>query len=173
MASSIQGAKLTGFAGFVPHTEKRDDASHRRVYSHNRHRIYSLAFWMTDNELAAEDLTKRIFRRAFAGQRGLSAEALDESLVAEFRKLTVIGPLTLKAQPETEVKNVRSNLLRVHLERAVVQLPATERLIFLMHDVESYDDARIARTLGMSDDEVRLGLHEARLRIRELVAGMV
>jgi DNA-directed RNA polymerase specialized sigma24 family protein len=36
--------------------------------------------------------------------------------------------------------------------------------------VESYDHARIARTLGLSDEESRLGLHQARLRMRELLA---
>jgi DNA-directed RNA polymerase specialized sigma24 family protein len=56
------------------------------------------------------------------------------------------------------------------LERAVVQLPPTEKMIFLMHDVESYDHARIARTLGLTDEESRVGLHQARLRMRELLA---
>ena len=68
------------------------------------------------------------------------------------------------------MQSVRRNTLRVDLERAVVQLPPTEKMIFLMHDVESYDHARIARTLGLSDEESRLGLHQARLRMRELLA---
>jgi len=41
------------------------------------------------------------------------------------------------------------------LERAVIQLPDTEKMIFLMHDVEGYDHARIARLLGMTEDSSR------------------
>jgi DNA-directed RNA polymerase specialized sigma24 family protein len=69
-----------------------------------------------------------------------------------------------------EVSNVRRNTLRVELERAIVQLPYTERMIFCMHDGDAYDHARIARTLGISESESRHGLHQARLRIRELVS---
>ena len=39
-----------------------------------------------------------------------------------------------------------------------------------MHDAENYDHARIARTLGLTEDESRRGLHQARLRMRELLA---
>jgi len=58
------------------------------------------------------------------------------------------------------------------LENAVAQLPATERLIFLMHDVEGYDHARISRTIGVSEIESGYGLHQARLKMRELLAKM-
>ena len=61
---------------------------------------------------------------------------------------------------------------RVYLERAVVQLPATEKLIFLLHDVEGYDHQRIAHLLGMDEKESQLGLHQARIRVRELVSQM-
>ena len=65
---------------------------------------------------------------------------------------------------------MRRNTKRTELERAIMQLPHTERMIFCMHDGDGYDHARIARTLGISEDESRHGLHQARLRIRELVS---
>jgi DNA-directed RNA polymerase specialized sigma24 family protein len=49
-------------------------------------------------------------------------------------------------------------------------LPATERLVFLMHDVENYDHARIARTIGITEAESKAGLFQARLKLRELLA---
>jgi DNA-directed RNA polymerase specialized sigma24 family protein len=60
--------------------------------------------------------------------------------------------------------------MRVDLERAVVQLPNTERMIFLMHDVERYDHTRIASLLKISLQSSIEGLHQARLRMRELLA---
>ncbi len=169
MASTIQGLKLAAFAGALP-LERLE--TYRESYEQNRHRIYALAFWMTDNELTADDLMSRAFHRAFAMSAQPSPVMIDRALLSELRELGPIGVLTLDCAASNEVVAVRRNILRVHLERAVVQLPATERLIFLMHDVENYDHARIARLLGISKAESQSGLHQARLRIRELVAGM-
>lgn len=168
MASITQNWKLTEVAN-VPF-EKLD--SYQAIYEQNRHRVYALAFWMTDNEMAAEALAGSVFQRAFAHSASPSPEAIDRALVAEARGLAAIGILTLCCAGATEVVNVRRNTLRVHLERAVVQLPPTERLIFLFHDAENYDHAHIARLLGLTRAESQLGLHQARLRIRELVASM-
>ncbi len=127
---------------------------------------------MTDHELAAEELAANTFLRAFASNDSPRAEQIDRAFLAEVRELTPLPGLSLCATVPAEVPNVRGNVKRVHLERAVVQLPATEKLIFLLHDVEGYEHSRIARLLGVSEDETRLGLHQARLRIRELVAQM-
>ncbi len=82
-------------------------------------------------------------------------------------------PLQLQCATVVEISSVRRNTKRVELERAIVQLPYTERMIFCMHDGDAYDHARIARTLGISEDDSRKGLHQARLRIRELVSSRV
>lgn len=171
MAQSIQQAKITGYATFLPVTTKAE--AYQRVFADNRHRVYALAFWMTDNEIAAETLMHNAFCRAFAHTDEPSPEVVDRALIAEVREVMPLGTLTLDEGTCTEVPCVRRNTLRVHLERAVVQLPATERMIFLMHDVENYDHARIARNLGLSQDESRYGLHQARLLLRKLLADMV
>src|SRR5436190_684871 len=73
---------------------------------------------------------------------------------------------------EENCHTIYGNIKRIHLERAVVQLPATEKLIFLMHDVDGYEHSRIARLLGLTEEESRLGLHQARVQIRALIAQM-
>jgi RNA polymerase sigma factor (sigma-70 family) len=80
-----------------------------------------------------------------------------------------LGGLTLDCEPTEKVQSVRRNVLRIDLERALMQLPYTERLIFVMHDVESYDHERIARNMSVTQNESRRGLHQARLRLRELL----
>lgn len=162
MASSFQNLM------YLPAVATRAEYEH--VYEMNRHRVYSLAFWMTDNELVAEEVSHRTFLRAFAAAAEPSDEMIDRALLAEVRELMPVGAMTLSCAAATEVMGVRRNTMRVHLERAVVQLPATERMVFLFHDVEKYSPARIARLLGLSQDEVLQGLHQARLRMRELIA---
>lgn len=172
MASTIQQANITGFAALVPSVAGGRLEQYQETFEQNRHRVYALAFWVTDHELAAEELMKNAFYRAFLHTATPSSEAIDRAFVTEVRELMPVGVLTLEAATCNEVVNVRRNLKRVHLERAVVQLPTTEKLIFLMHDVEGYDHARVARTLGIAEEESQLGLHAARLRMRELVARM-
>jgi RNA polymerase sigma-70 factor (ECF subfamily) len=170
MASTIQQANLTALTTFLP--VPTTSAGWRATFEENRHRIYALAFWMTDNELEAEDLMYRVFAHSLAADSSPTSEMIDRAFVSEVRTMFPLGSLTLSEPVCEEVRNVRRNTLRVHLERAVVQLPPTERLIFLMHDVESYDHARIGRTLGISSEKSQAGLHQARLRIRNLVASM-
>jgi RNA polymerase sigma-70 factor, ECF subfamily len=167
--STLQQANLLSFPGYISAIPPRGATTYQQVYEQNRHRVYALAFWMTDNELSAEELMTNAFCRAFAKSESPSPEAIECALIAEARQKMRLGALTLTCAACKNVLSVRRNTLRVDLERAVVQLPITERMIFLMHDAENYDHARIARTLGLTEDESRRGLHQARLRIRELL----
>jgi len=155
----------------IPAVESRT-TEYSEIYNENCHRIYSLAFWMTDNELTAEQMAANVFLRAFALNSNPRTEQIDQAFLAEVRETMAVGSLTLNGSVSAETRSVRGNVKRVHLERAVVQLPATEKLIFLMHDVEGYDHKRIAQLLGMDETESQSGLHQARIRIRELVSAM-
>ena len=170
MSLSIGEAKNLSFAQYLPTLfQTKVDRCHE-IYELNRHRVYSLAFWMTDNELVAEELMIQTFSRAFAAASEPSAEDIDRALLAELHEYVDFRPLSLQCAPAARVLSVRRNTRRVDLERAVVQLPATEKMIFLMHDVERYDHVRIAGLLGITEDDSCQGLHQARLRVRELLA---
>lgn len=155
----------------VPAAETRA-AEYSRVYNEHCHRIYSLAFWMTDNELIAEKLSENVFLQAFAYSASPRAEQIDQAFLATIREIAPVGALTLNSRA-TQARSVRGNVKRVHLERALVQLPATEKLIFLLHDVEGYDHRRIARLLGIDETDSQFGLHQARVQIREIVSQLL
>ena len=169
MSSQVEGIQLAAFLPFVQFAEQTSVDHYKDIFEGNRHRVYSLSYYMTDNELTAEEVMTNTFCRAFAASRKPSAENIDRALVAELRELTPIGNLTVQCKPATQVSQVRRNTRRADLERAVVQLPATERLIFLMHDVENYDHRRIARTIGLTETESKAGLFQARLKLREIL----
>ena len=165
-------AKMFDFAPLpVVHSESKLESA-REIYEQNRHRIYSLAFLMTDNELVAEELMTQAFCQAFGASDQPAPEDIDRALISELREYTFsdLRTPTLCCSPCNLVLSVRRNVLRVDLERAVVQLPDTEKLMFLLHDVEGYDHSRIARLLGVPESESRRGVHQARLRMRELLA---
>jgi DNA-directed RNA polymerase specialized sigma24 family protein len=144
---------------------------YQAIYEANRHRVYSFAFWMTDNEPMAEEISERAFLRAFSLSDQPDEEMIDRALLRELQaeESVSMDPLQLRCAVVNRVSSVRRNTKRVDLERAIMQLPHTERMIFCMHDGDAYDHARIARTLGITENDSRQGLHQARLRIRELV----
>jgi len=172
MAARIEEAKLTAFPACISRREAQVQ-DYQEAYEAKRHRVYSLAFLMTDNELAAEELLVSTFRRAFTMTPASDAGNLDRAFIAELREVMPLGSCTLQCAPCMEVVGLRRNIKRVELERAVVELPPTERLIFLLHDVERYDHAHIGRLLGLSQQESAGALHQARLRLRELLAAVV
>jgi len=87
---------------------------------------------MTGNEPMAEQLSSNTFLRAFTSTRSPSTEQIDQAFLAEVRELTPFGDLTLNCVVSPQTKSVCGNVKRIHLEHALVQLPATEKLIFLI-----------------------------------------
>ena len=172
MLNIFQAVSTVAIVRCVPSSVSRRQEQRKAIYEANRRRVYSFAFWMTDSEPAAEHVSECTFQRAFQVHDEPSDEQIDRALLRELEKeaSVVLEPLQLQCEMVCEVSNVRRNTLRVELERAIVQLPYTERMIFCMRDGDGYDHARIARTLGISENESCQGLHQARLRIRELVS---
>ena len=172
MSGSFENVLPTAIVQFLPSAKSKLLKHHRAIYEANRHRVYSFAFWMTDSEPMAEHISERTFLRAFSLDDRPGEELIDRALLRELQVEAAVSmePLQLQCAVVNEVSSVRHNTKREELERAIVQLPHTERMIFCMHDGDGYDHARIARTLGIGEDESRHGLHQARLRIRELVS---
>ena len=111
----------------IPTVEDRT-ADHSKIYNQHRHHVYSLAFWMTDNELAAEQLAAKAFLRAFTSTSSSRTEQVDQALLAEIRELMPVGTLTFNCTISPATKNVRGNVKRVLLERAVVQAAAHRKI---------------------------------------------
>ena len=158
------------FEMIVVESDEREAQQVREAFEEHRRHVYGLAYWVTGNEPAAEELMGRVFRRVFVRNSTPSVEALDRALIREVHEHTPIGHLTLEPSPVTAVRNVRARMLRVDLERAVLRLPLTERLAYLLRDAEWYEHSRIASLLGITETEARQAVHTARLRICELIA---
>jgi len=175
VSNALQLASSVSIVQFLPCAAEQRVEQRRAIYEQNRRRVYSFAFWMTDSEPMAEHVSEGTFVRAFSLHEEPSAEQIDRALLRELESeaSVTLGALQLQCAPAVTVSSVRRNTQRVELERAIMRLPYTERMIFCMHDGDGYDHVRIARTLGISEEESRHGLHQARLRIRELVSAPV
>lgn len=60
---------------------------------------------------------------------------------------------------------------RIALDRAIAQLPPGYRAAFILHDVEGYEHAEIARICGSAVGTSKSQLHKARKKLHELLTG--
>ena len=150
--------------------EQSLEQQQRDVYESHRHRAFSLAFYMTGNEIEAEEILAATFVRAFQAQERPDGFAVDSALMNELGQRFPLqeeeAPAVIVPGAGTSHRNVR----RPDLEAAVRNLPANERLLFLLRDVEGYSPAMISRLLGMPESGVQRACFSARIRLCQLLA---
>ena len=137
----------------------------RDIFESHRHRAYALAFYMTGNELEAEDVLCNTFVKAFGAAEEPDAFIVDSALVDELSQRFSLKE-ELPAAVVTEDSGLgRRNIRRSELEVAVQGLPANERLLFLLRDVEGYSPEAIAKLLQIPIAQVQRSLLSARVRL--------
>jgi len=164
-----------------------DHEAFAELYSLHKRRIYSLCLRMVGNIAEAEDLTQEAFlqlHRKIATFRGDSAFstwlhrlAINVVLMQLRKKGLSLISLDEAMEPTPDEGPSRSfgapDLIlagaidRLALERAIAELPAGYRLIFILHDVEGFEHNEIASMLDCSIGNSKSQLHKARLKLRE------
>src|SRR5579863_9467551 len=164
-----------------------DHHAFAQLYAIHKRRIYSLCLRMVGNAAEAEDLTQEAFLQlhrkiaTFRGdsafstwlhrlainvvlmhlrKKGLPQVSLDEAMEPAHDD----GPGRSFGAPDLSLSG---SIDRLALERAVAELPAGYRLIFVLHDVEGYEHNEIAGMLECSIGNSKSQLHKARLKLRE------
>jgi RNA polymerase sigma-70 factor (ECF subfamily) len=145
------------------------EQAQRDIYDSHRHRVFSLAFHMTGDELEAERLLTDSFVRAFQTDPKPDSCVIDNALIQGLRErfsLAAVAPASIAAAPRISDRNVR----RTDLEEAIQELPPVERLAFLLRDVEGYSTDAIAQLINVPTAEVARTLFSARIRLRSILA---
>lgn len=145
----------------------REMDEQRDVFESHRHHIFSVAYYMTGDEREAEEILTSTFIRGFQQHPKPNLEQLDQLLMVELHQRLSLKPVA--AMPADGASLGGRNVRRTDLEEALWQLPARERLCFLMRDVEGYSSSKIAGLLESSETEVQRTVLSARMRIRALL----
>jgi RNA polymerase sigma-70 factor (ECF subfamily) len=140
----------------------------RDIFESHRHHIFSVAYYMTGDEREAETILGSTFIRAFHDTPRPAVQRLDQALMTELR-----SRLSLEPVPAVSAGNLPGlggrNVRRTDLEEALWQLPARERLCFLLRDVEGYSGDRVAGLLETTEADIQRTLFSARVRLRSLL----
>jgi RNA polymerase sigma-70 factor (ECF subfamily) len=174
----LEGMAHNNPIGIVASCQMQQHAGNvqRDVYESHRHRVFALAFYMTGNELEAEGILTKTFIQAFSAAEKPQPEHIDSLLLGELRQRFSLGPDEPSSTPLVRGEvNLNShlashNVRRTDLEEAIRILPPTERLVFLLRDVEGYSPAEISQLIEIPESQIQRILFSARIRLRRELA---
>ena len=146
------------------------EQSQRDVYDSHRHRVFSLAYYMSGNEIEAEQILAGTFVHAFQQADQPDAAGVDRSLMQELKSRFPLQHEEPAAVSMPQTSLGQRNIRRTDLEEAIQFLPTNERLVFLLRDVEGYSAASIAKLMEISEAQVQRTLFSARIRLRQVLA---
>lgn len=172
----------------VQRAREGDADAFASLFNAHKSKIYSLCLRMTCNTAEAEDLTQDAFLQAFRKLGTFRGDSALSTWLYRVAVNTVLMHLRKKGlrvmsmdQPVEEqdgaIKREQGRLDdrlsgsvdRIALTRAMKELPAGYRTIFLLHEVKGYEHHEIARLLKCSVGNSKSQLHKAKTRMRELL----
>jgi len=170
--------------------QQGDASAFEYIYRLHSRRVYALCLRMVGNPAEAEDLTQdaflQLFRKigTFRGESAFSTWlhrlSVNVVLMKLRKKVLPVTSLEESTDPEDEANGPRreiggpdllltGSIDRVHLERAIQQLPPGYRQVFVLHDVQGFEHNEIAKLMECSIGNSKSQLHKARMRLRELL----
>jgi RNA polymerase sigma factor (sigma-70 family) len=163
-----------------------DVQAFNRLVEHYQSRVYALCFRMLGDGDAAEDATQEVFLAAFRSIRGyrggvfaawllrIAKNKCYDQLRARRRQValdaapddTDTAPrLVVDPSEGPEERVLRAELGRT-LERLLLALPADQRLVVVLSDVQGYSYPEIAAATGWLAGTIKSRLSRGRTRLR-------
>jgi RNA polymerase sigma-70 factor (ECF subfamily) len=158
-------------------------------------RLYGLALRLLRDPAAAEDVVQESFVKLMANAEKLEGRArlatwlyrvVYNASIDRLREQKRLVPVPddgeesavpmpsllvdFSQSPEEMLRDART---REALEEAIAALPPALRAAFLMRDVEGLNTAQAAEALGITEANLKVRLHRARLALRERLSAHV
>lgn len=174
----------------IRRAQQGDAAAFEQLYRLHSRKVYLLCLRMAGNPADAEDLTQDAFLHSFRkihtfhGDSAFSTwlyrltvnvvlmrwrkKRIATCSMEEFTQADGVSPALSLEIGERDLR-LAGVIDRLNLKRAIAQLPAGYRAVFILHDVQGYDHHEIAKILRSSSSNSKSQLHRARQRLREIL----
>jgi RNA polymerase sigma-70 factor, ECF subfamily len=189
-SDSATTGTISPASNLIQRAQEGDSDAFGALFEVHKSRVYSVCLRMTSNAAEAEDLTQDAFLQAFrkiTRFRGDSAfstwlhRIAVNTVLMHFRKNSLFqvsldepdsdSPgAKVRREYGTRDRNLAGCVDRIALARAIKELPAGYRTVFLLHEVEGYEHQEIAEILGCSVGNSKSQLYKAKMRFRELLS---
>ena len=163
----------------IARVREGDPVAERRLYDLHVDRVYRLAYRMTGDDDLAREYTQETFIRTFDRLDQFRGDAALSTWIRTIAGTVVLNGLRKVKRFRQREVDLNDDLesgaghrqaepdLKEKLERAIDELPAKYRMVFVMHDVEGYTHEEIGSALGMPVGTSKAQLFRARARLRE------
>ncbi|HLW89425.1 MAG TPA: sigma-70 family RNA polymerase sigma factor [Terriglobales bacterium] len=189
-SDSATTGTISPASNLIKRAQEGDSDAFGALFEMHKSRVYSVCLRMTSNAAEAEDLTQDAFLQAFrkiTKFRGDSAfstwlhRIAVNTVLMHFRKNSLFQVSLDEPNSDSDGAKVRREygtrdrdlagcVDRIALARAIKELPAGYRTVFLLHEVEGYEHQEIAEILSCSVGNSKSQLYKAKARFRELLA---
>ncbi len=162
---------------WIERAKQGDLDAFEKLYRFYVRQVYGVCRRLVDSEQDAEDMTQRVFFRAwrrldsFRGKSrfGTWLRPIAVNLVIDERKSSWRRQLELEIGEETGQSPAREAEpgTALDLERAIGLLPPGPRRVLVLHDIEGYTHAEMAALLGVTTGTTKTQLYRARRALKE------
>ncbi|MFQ5705230.1 MAG: RNA polymerase sigma factor [Gemmatimonadales bacterium] len=166
----------------IEQVRRGEAGAERELYDVHVDRVYRLAYRLTGDSELAQDMTQETFIRAFDKMGQFRGEAAFGTWLRSIATSVIYNGLRkVKRLRQREVVLEEAGLLddgsreaepdlKEKLSRAIDDLPAKYRMVFVMHDVEGYTHQEISDAMGTRVGTSKAQLFRARAKLREALA---
>jgi RNA polymerase sigma-70 factor (ECF subfamily) len=170
--------------GLVSRVLAGDPAAEREFYDAHVDSVYRLAYRVAGDPELARDFTQETFVRAFdrlgqfRGEASVSTWLRRVTMSVVLNGLERVNTRRLRETPlddvdvDTGPPDTDTIGLSDRLTAAIADLPAAQRGVIVMHDVEGFTHQEIAEALGITVSSSKVRLFRARARLRVALADL-
>jgi RNA polymerase sigma-70 factor (ECF subfamily) len=153
----------------------------RRTYRH----VYTQALRLVGDRQEAEDVAQEAYLRVYRGLAGFRGDAqfetwlyriVSNAAMSHLRKRRRLGELVLDSSEEpgespSPIRVEEEAVDRDALTNALESLPPSMRVVVVLKDVYGLSCREIGDQIGVSEGAVKVRLHRARRRLKEMLFG--
>jgi RNA polymerase sigma-70 factor (ECF subfamily) len=154
-----------------------------KLYDMHVDRVYRHVYYRVGNEQDAEDLTQQVFLKAWQAIHKYKKTAspfiawlmtISHNLVVDFyRTRKDRAYLEAEVLADGSASNpeaaAQASLEQQRLRRAILQLGSDEQQVVILRFIEGFDFAEIASLMNKKEGNVRVILHRALVKLRNIL----
>lgn len=159
-----------------------DPAAFEELVRSTHRRVYTLAFRVVGDRHEAEDVAQEAYVRVYRGLPGFRGDSSFDTWLyritanaaaSHLRRRRRFGDVLDDPEEVVQVPDEASPdpVDRDEIQRALFALPVAQRAVLVMRDAYGFSITEIAEDLGLSEGAVKVRIHRARRRLKELVYG--
>lgn len=158
-----------------------DRVAQKNLYDKYRKAMYTLAYRITGDFEAANDVLQEGFVKVFKGLTSFRGESTLGAWIKTIIVRTAYSHLRKDKQFFEPIENVPAAtkvdwghyLDTEYLEKAILSLPEGYRTVFILVEVEGYGHKEVAELLGISEGTSKSQLFYSKKRLREILKDQV